>query len=81
MARNKYNYPEIHQSKFICLKCMQENKIVTGLQRPRQRKKFHIKNIYCLNCKKITKNIEIRFCDSFSEIEEKAANIRSRYYH
>lgn len=36
----------------------------------------------CLHCKdmEITKNIEIRWCDNYADVYEKAMEIRNKYY-
>ena len=79
MCRYKNGNPK-RQSRFICLHCMNENMVVAGIQRKQQREKGHIKDISCLYCKSITKNIEIRYCDSYDEIYELAKNKRENYY-
>lgn len=68
------------QSRFICMKCMRENMIVTGMQRKNQREIGHTKDIFCIGCKEITKNIEVRYCDNYDEIFEKAKVKRENYY-
>lgn len=45
-----------------------------------QREKYHIKDLYCLKCCMETKNIELRYCDSYDEVYNKALKIRSKYY-
>ena len=68
-------------SRFICLSCLQENTLAQGIQRKSQRKKFHIKDLTCLNCdRKICKCIEVRYCDSFDEVMEKAKEMSKMYY-
>lgn len=79
MGRYKQGNPK-RQSRFICLKCMKENKIVSGLQRESQRNKCHIKTLYCLRCRTETQNLEVRYCDWYEEIYEKAKEIRELYY-
>lgn len=54
--------------------------MVTGIQRKQQREKGHIKDLFCLNCRCITKNIEVRYCDSYDEIYELAKIKRENYY-
>lgn len=84
MSRLKYGNPK-HSSRFICLCHLGENMVGAGIQRRRQREKYHIKDLMCMNpnCPcygQITKNIEVRWCDDFEEIMEKATIIRSLYY-
>lgn len=79
MSRYKNGNPK-HASRFICLKCMQENMLARGIQRQRQRERKHIKDLYCLKCGKVTKCIEVRFCDSYEEIFEVAKIKRENYY-
>lgn len=70
-------------SKFICCKCMKENGILSGIQRlGKQRGKFHIKDALCLNkgCNKITKNVEVRYCDDFLEILDRVPELHIKYY-
>ena len=64
---------------------MKENMLVNGIQRGqnKQREKYHIKNIACISpeCKgKIRKNIEVRYCDFYADVYEKAKEIRKKYY-
>ena len=79
MSRYKNGNPK-HTSRFICLKCMNENMLASGIQRQRQRERKHIKDLYCLKCREVTKCIEIRFCDSYEEIFEAAKIKRENYY-
>ena len=79
MSRYKNGNPK-RQSRFICLKCMQENMLANGIQRKKQREKGHIKNLYCLKCQEITYNHEVRYCDSYTEAYEHAKQIRENYY-
>ena len=65
-------------SRFICLKCMKENMSIVRLKG--RRKKYHIKDLACVNCNEITKNIEIRDCDFYEEVIDKAIKIRNEYY-
>lgn len=69
-------------SKFLCLCCMQINQLGTGIQRRgHTREKYHIKDLTCLNCNgEQTKNIEIRWCDDYSEVYNKALKLRKQYY-
>lgn len=72
------------KSRFICLHCMKENQLGNGIQRGKyQRAKWHIKDLTCFNPEcagMITKNIEVRFCDSYEDVFQKAMEIRSNYY-
>ena len=65
-------------SRFICLKCMRENMSIVRLKG--RRKKYHIKRLGCVNGNEITKKIEIRECDFYEEVIDKAKKIRSDYY-
>lgn len=67
-------------SRFLCIKHMGENYIGAGIQRSNQREKWHVKDLYCMFCKCITKNMEIRWCDTYEEIYNKAINVRNKYY-
>ena len=83
MCRYKNGNPK-RASKFLCLHCMKINQL-PGIQRGgHQREKYHIKDLLCINseCKDFicTKNIEIRWCDTYEEIYEKAVQIRELYY-
>ena len=70
-------------SRFICCKCLKENHLGSGIQRANQRSKYHIKDLTCLNpgCNgDITKNIEVRYCDSFDEMMVKSEELHREYY-
>lgn len=67
-------------SRFICLKHCGENLVGLGIQRSRQRKKHHIKDLYCLQCNEVVKNLEVRHCDSFQEMMDKAKVLHIEYY-
>lgn len=59
---------------------MQLNQL-SGIQRGgKQREKFHIKDLLCIRCCSSTKNMEIRWCDTYEEIYEKALQVKERYY-
>lgn len=82
MCRCKNGNPK-RQSRFICCKCLKENFVGVGIQRSNQREKGHIKNITCINpgCNGIvTKNIEVRYCDNFQEMINKAEKLHVTYY-
>ena len=67
-------------SRFICLRCLRINQLGDGIQRSQQREKFHVKDLTCMNCGCITKNIEIRHCDWLEEIKDKAEKLHIEYY-
>ena len=70
-------------SRFICLHCLKENMIGSGIQRNNQREKGHVKDLTCINpgCNgMITKNIEVRYCDSFGEMMIRAEELHREYY-
>ena len=79
MSRYKNGNPK-RQSRFICMKCMNENMLARGIQRQKQREQKHVKNLYCLKCGEVTKCIEVRCCDSYEEIFEAAKIKRENYY-
>ena len=83
MCRRRMGNPK-KQSRFICCKCLKENLVGSGIQRgSKQREKGHIKDLICINngCNGIvTKNIEVRYCDSFQEMMMKAEKIHIEYY-
>lgn len=81
MCRCKMGNPK-KQSRWICLRCLKENRVGEGIQRGRkQREKFHIKDLSCLcNSLEPTKNVEVRYCDSFKEIMDKAEELHNEYY-
>ena len=67
-------------SRFICLSHLGINEIGNGIQRSNQREKGHIKDLYCLQCQDTTKNLEVRYCDSFDEMMQKAEELHREYY-
>lgn len=70
-----------YSSRFICIKHMGENYLGAGIQRGgKQREKWHIKDLYCVQCRTICKCIEVRWCDSYDEVYNKAIKLRSEYY-
>lgn len=79
MSRRKMGNPQ-KMSRFICCKCLTENKLGDGIQRIRQREKGHLKNLTCFKCNEITKNIEIRYCETFDEIIYKARKVHLNEY-
>jgi hypothetical protein len=80
MSRYKNGNPK-KKSRFICCKCLQENMIGTGIQREhKQREKNHVKDLYCLVDKEVTKNLEVRYCDIFEEMMDKASELHIEYY-
>ena len=70
------------KSQFICLRCLKINHLGDGIQRSQQREKFHIKDLTCMcvNLEEITKNLEVRYCDDFQEMMNKAMELRPKYY-
>lgn len=76
MCRN-YGHPE-KKSQFLCLKCLKLG--IDGIQRESQRKKFHLKDLYCIYCQTETKHIEIRYCDYMEEIRNEAEKLHTKYY-
>lgn len=79
MSRYKNGNPK-RQSRFICMKCMNENMLANGIQRQKQREKYHVKDLFCIRCQMVCKCIEVRFCDSYEEIFETAKIKRENYY-
>ena len=80
MCRYKNGNPK-RASRFLCIKHLGENYLGSGIQRGRnQREKFHCKDLYCLQCGEVTKNMEIRWCDTYNEIYERAVKERMNYY-
>lgn len=71
-----------HSSRFICLRCLKENKVGDGIPRPNLREKNHIKDLTCLCTGLIykTENLEVRYCDSFDERMERAKEIQCKHY-
>ena len=83
MHRSGYRDGNVKRaSRFICLRCLEENCVGQGIQRPNTKEIDHIKDISCL-CVKMkyeTKNLEVRWCDDFRECMERAQEIQGRYY-
>ena len=83
LCRCKMGNPK-KSSVFICLKCLDwKFTYIQGIQRSNQRSKYHIKDLTCINpgCNgDITKNIEVRYCDSFDEMMRKAEELHKEYY-
>ena len=83
MCRRRMGNPK-KQSRFICCKCLNENFVGSGIQRgSKQREKGHVKDLMCINigCDgNITKNIEVRYCDSFQEMMTKAEKLHKEIY-
>lgn len=76
----KFGKPQ-QMSRFICLKCLQENHVGEGIQRERIRERSHIKNLACL-CSRLerTKNLEVRYFDDFGECMEEAKLLHTALY-
>lgn len=53
-------------SDFYCLNC--NSKITLSRRVCAQREKYHIKDIFCHNCKEITPHIEVRQNDFSEEV-------------
>lgn len=68
------------KSQFICLRCLKINQLGDGIQRIQQREKGHIKDLTCLSCGCITKNLEIRYCDWLEEMMDRAEKLHIEYY-
>lgn len=82
MYRYKMGKPKKY-SRFICCKCLKENFVGAGIQRSNQRGREHIKDLTCINkgCNgEITKNLEVRYCDDFQEMMDKAVELHREYY-
>jgi hypothetical protein len=61
---------------------MKENRIATGIQRNHgQRERGHIKDLYCLYDKEETKNLEVRYCDIYSEMMDEAKKLHENHYY
>lgn len=71
-----------HSSRFICLRCLRENKVGDGIPRVKTKEIDHIKDITCLcvGLKMKTKNLEVRWCDDFLERMERANELKPTYY-
>ena len=71
-----------HSSRFICLRCLKENKVGDGIPRLRLKEKDHIKDLACLctGLKYVTENLEVRYCDDFNERMKRAREIQSEHY-
>ena len=79
---NNKNFNIERRSRFICLRCLHENKVGDGITRPNTKEKGHIKNLCCL-CTKMeykTKNLEVRYKDDFKERMEYANRVRHKFY-
>lgn len=69
------------KSRFICIQCLKVNQLGEGIQRMgKQREKGHIKDLFCLQCKEDTKNLEVRYCDIFDEMMGEAEKLHDVYY-
>ncbi len=76
MCRYKNGNPK-KSSKFICLSCGRV--IMEGIQRPKQREKYHIKDLYCVFEGKDSKSVEVRWCDNINEIRKHLPELRREY--
>lgn len=43
----------------------------------KSKRENHIKDLYCLQCKNITKNLEVRYCDNFDEEMDKENSMKT----
>ena len=79
MCRCRMGNPK-KQSRFICLHCLKEG--IGGIQRGgHQREKSHIKTLYCPYCRHKEKHLEVRYCDNFLDMMDKAAKLHEQYYN
>ena len=67
-------------SRFICCKCKQMNRVGEGIQRKYGREKGHVKDLYCLNCDEVTKNVEVRYCDVIETLQDKVDSVHDEFY-
>ena len=69
-------------SRFICLRCLKQNCVGQGIQRPNTKEVDHIKNLSCLcvHMEYKTKNLEVRWCDDYKERMERAIEICGDFY-
>lgn len=74
-------HPE-RSSKFICLRCLRENQVGSGIPRPNTKEKDHVKDIVCLctHLEMKTKNLEVRWCDDIGERMIRAMQLKPKYY-
>ena len=81
MCRCRFGNPK-KMSRFICCRCLKENTVGQHIQRKSQREKGHVKDLTCLctGLKEVTKNIEVRYCDNFEEMMNKAEKLHIEYY-
>lgn len=80
MNRRRSGNPK-KQSRFICLKCGKMDGTMNGIQRIHgQREKGHVKDLYCVHCKEITKCLEVRWCDYLPDMTNRSEKMRSKYY-
>lgn len=77
MKNNCKNGNPKKKSEFICLSCGRI--IMDGIQRPRQREKDHIKDLFCVFEGKDVKSIEVRWCDDVNEIRAKVPELKREY--
>ncbi len=70
-------------SDLICSNC--GNKMTISREVKSQREKYHIKDLYCIKCKEVTKHIEVRdlglikkeleYKETLSEMEKKVYDL------
>lgn len=69
------------QSRFLCLKCGSMDGCIEGIQRNgHEREKYHIKDLWCCNCKETTHCLEIRHNDYFPDMRGKAEQLHRKFY-
>ncbi len=77
---HRHQHKQKPGSRFICLKCLKFNGVGEGIQRKVIRPKFHIKDIFCVGCDCITKNVEVRYDDFYEEVSPQLEELNKRYY-
>ena len=78
MCRCRMGNPK-RSSRFICCKCLKENRLGSGIQRSNQRSKYHIKDNVCSHCGEV-KTMEVRHCDYLPDIMKKAIRKHNELY-
>lgn len=68
-------------SQFICLKCLRSDGLPNGILRLHNMKgKNHIKDLYCVHCREVTKCLEVRSNDYLPDMLGYAHIKRRNYY-
>ena len=78
MHRCRMGNPK-RSSSFVCLRCLKIG--ISGIQRKTQREKLYRKELYCCQCRMVTKHIEIRHCDWIGDIMPVAEELHREYYN